>query len=55
MNTVLHGSESISYYGPKNREIVPVKINEFNPPSDFKKEIKNWIPQIALIGFGNNI
>ena len=40
-----HGSESTSYLGPKIWEIVPVKINEFNSPNSFKKEIRNWVPQ----------
>ena len=38
VNTVYHGSESISHLGP--REIVPVKIKENNSLSSFKIEIR---------------
>ena len=45
VNTVFHGSENTSYQDPKNREIVPVKINEFISLNNAKKEIRNWVPQ----------
>ena len=45
VNTVFHGSEDTSYQDPKNREIVPVKINEFISLNNAKKEIRNWVPQ----------
>ena len=38
-NTVYHSSESTSYLGPKFWETVPVKINGFNSPNNFKKQI----------------
>ena len=40
-----HGSESISYLGPKIWEIVPAKIKEINSLNSFKIEIRKWVPQ----------
>ena len=40
-NTVYRSSESTSYLGPKNWETVPVKINGFDSPNNFKKQIRN--------------
>ena len=45
MKSVYHGSESISYLGPKIWEIVPAKINETNSLNSFKIEIRKWVPQ----------
>ena len=40
-----YGSESTAYLGPKIWEIVPVKVNEFNSPNSFIKEIRNSVAQ----------
>ena len=45
LNAVYHMSESKSYLETKIWKIFPVKINEFNSPNSFKKEIKNWVLQ----------
>ena len=43
--SVYHGSESISYLGPKIWEFVPAKMKETNSLNSFKIEIRNWVPQ----------
>ena len=40
-----HGPLSTSYQGPKNSEIVPVKINELISLNSSKREIRNCLPQ----------
>ena len=45
VKSVYHGSESISYLGPKIWEIVPAKIKETNSLNSFKIEIRKWVPQ----------
>ena len=45
VKSVYHGSESISYLGPKIWEIVPAKIKETNSLNSFKIEIRKWLPQ----------
>ena len=48
VKSVYHGSESISYLGPKIWEIVPAKIKETNSLNSFKIEICKWVPQSCL-------
>ena len=51
-----HGSESISYLGPKIWEIVSTKIKETNSLDSFKIEIKIEIDdKVVLADFANNI
>ena len=45
VKSVYHGSESISYLGPKICEIFPAKIKETNSFNSFKIEIRKWVPQ----------
>ena len=45
VKSVYHGSESISYLGPKIWEIVPANIKETNSLNSFKIEIHKWLPQ----------
>ena len=45
VKTVYHGSESISYLGPKIWEIAPAKTKETNSLNSFKIEIRKWVPQ----------
>ena len=43
--TELHGSESISYLGPKIRDIFPASFKEAVSLNSFKKLITTWVPQ----------
>ena len=45
VKSVYHGSESISYLGPKIWEIFPAKIKETYSLNNFKIEIRKWVPQ----------
>ena len=51
VKSVYHGSESISYLGPKIWEIVPAKIKETNSLNSFKIEIHKWVPQSCSCRF----
>ena len=42
--TVYHGTESISYLGPKIWDIVPTELKNAQSLNSFKKPIKKWIP-----------
>ena len=42
--SVYHGTESISYLGPKIWDIPPVKLKNTDNPEHFKKEMKTWKP-----------
>ena len=42
--TVYHGTESISYLGPKIWEIVPREIKDLESLNSFKKSIRKWTP-----------
>ena len=56
MRSSYHGSESISYLGPKIWEIVSTKIKETNSLNSFKIEIKIEIDdKVVLADFANNI
>ena len=41
---VYHGTESISYLGPKILDILPEKLKYIDNLEHFKKEIKTWKP-----------
>ena len=43
--SVFHGSESISYLGPKIWDIVPFELKELTSLNAFKKNIKKWQPK----------
>ena len=45
IKSVFHGSESISYLGPKIWDIVPLELKELTSLNAFKKRIKNWQPK----------
>ena len=45
VKSVYHGSESISYLGPKICEIVLAKIKETDSLNSFKMEIRKWVAQ----------
>ena len=44
MNSVYHGSESISNLGPGIWKLVPDILKELNSIGPFKNEIKRWQP-----------
>ena len=42
INTVYHGTESISNLGPKTWDLVPSNLKEINELDKFKKAIEQW-------------
>ena len=44
VKSVYHGTESISYLGPKIWDILPGKLKNIENLEHFKKEIKTWKP-----------
>ena len=44
VNSVFHGTESISYLGPKIQDIVPEETKHQKSSNSFKKSIKMWVP-----------
>ena len=45
VNSVYHGTESISYLGPKIWDILPQELKVIDNLAFFKKEIKKWKPE----------
>jgi len=45
VRTVLNGTESISFLGPKIWNIVPDELKTLENLETFKTKIKNWIPE----------
>ena len=45
IHTVYHGSESISFLGPKIWNILPDEIKQQTSLNSFKKSVKKWKPQ----------
>ena len=43
--TVYHGTESMSYLGPKIWDIVPAELKQNQSLNSFKKSIRKWVPQ----------
>ena len=43
VNSVWHGTESVSYLGPKIWDLVPNEIKESESLNAFKFKIKRWI------------
>ena len=59
VKSVFHGSESITYLGPKIWDIVPLQLKELTSLNAFKKGIKKWQPKnckqyILNLGFISN-
>ena len=44
VKSVYHGTESISYLGPKKWDILPEKLKNIDNLEHFKKKIKIWTP-----------
>ena len=45
VNSVWHGTESVSYLGPKIWDLVPNEIKESESLNAFKFKIKRWISE----------
>ena len=45
INTVYHGTKSISDLGPKIWDLVPSNLKEMSDLDKFKKAIKQWKPK----------
>ena len=54
VKSVFHGSEIITYLGPKIRDIVPLQLKELTSLNAFKKGIKNGNQKIVLAGYVNS-
>ena len=50
VKSVYHGTESISYLGPKIWDILPEKPKNIDNLEHFKKEIKTWKPDNCPCG-----
>ena len=48
VNSVWHGSESVSYLGPKIWDLVPNEIKKSESLNTFKFKIKRWVPEGCL-------
>ena len=44
VHTVYHGTESLSFLGPKIWDLVPLEIKQCESLEVFKHKIKKWIP-----------
>ena len=44
VNTVYHGTESITYLGPKIWDIVPEEFKQKRSLNSFKESIRKWVP-----------
>ena len=44
IKSVYHGTESISYLGPKKWDMLPEELKNIDSLELFKKEIKTWKP-----------
>ena len=44
VKTTYHGTESLSYLGPKIWDILPEKLRNMDNLESFKEEIKTWRP-----------
>ena len=44
IRTVTHGSETLSYRGPKTWEILPQPIKDSKSLTEFKQKVKHWKP-----------
>ena len=50
VKSVYHGTESISYLGPKIWDILPEKLKNIDNLEHFKREIKTWKPDNCPCG-----
>ena len=42
VRSVFHGTEIISYFGPKTWDVVPLELKELTSVAAFKKGFKEW-------------
>ena len=54
IHSVYHGSESVSYLGPKIWELIPPVIRQIDTFSGFKKAIKNGSLLAVHAGFAKH-
>ena len=47
VHSVYHGTESLSFLGPKIWDLVPVELKQSESLGSFKVKIKNWVPFIC--------
>ena len=45
VHSVYHGTESLSYLGPKIWDLVPYEVKASNSLDIFKSKIKKWVPE----------
>ena len=45
VRTVLYGTETIAFRGPKTWAIIPTEIKQSKSLMEFKSKIKNWVPE----------
>ena len=65
LNSVWHGTKSVSFLRPKIWDLVPYEIKESESLNGFKFKIKRWVPEgcpcrickiyLGQVGFINNI
>ena len=48
VNSVYHGTENVSFLGPKIRDILPVRLKKIDSLRSFKTAIKSWKPEKCL-------
>ena len=44
VRSVYHGTESLSFLGPKVWDLVPVELKLWESLNSFKLKLKNWVP-----------
>ena len=54
VSSVFHGTEIISYFGPKIWDIVPLDLKELTSVAALKKGIKEWKPETVHVGYVRN-
>ena len=45
VRTVIYGTETIRYRGPKTWELLPTELKEAKSLTEFKSKIKYWKPK----------
>ena len=48
VNSFWHGTESVSYLGPKLWDLLPNEMKESESLNGFKFKIKRWVPEGCL-------
>ena len=45
MKSVYHGSESVSFLGPKMQDVLPDDCKDIDNLNTFKNKVKKWKPK----------